>query len=251
MNVDKTMPEGRWEFDEDVASVFDSMLENSIPNYDTMRKLTFALGKRFVQPHTTVIDLGTSLGRAIKPFVSCRDRNFYGTRFVGYEVSEPMRKRLISDPELSAHDFRLADGSFLDVKDFSATFVESGREVHMRPSLILSILTLQFTPIEHRPRTLRHIYKSLLPGGAFILVEKVLGRGGFMDDLLVDAYYDLKASNGYSKEQIASKRKALEGVLVPTSAQYNEQMLADEGFRLVECFYRTLNFAGWIAVKEG
>jgi tRNA (cmo5U34)-methyltransferase len=251
MNQDKTMPQGRWEFDEDVANVFDSMLENSIPNYDTMRLLTFALGKRFVQPSTTVVDLGTSLGRAIKPFISCKDKNFNDTRFVGYEVSEPMRERLLADQELTQHQFRLEDGSFLDVEDFGSTFVEFGKEVSRRPSLIMSVLTLQFTPIEYRPRTLRRIYKSLVPGGAFILVEKVLGRGGLMDDLLVDAYYDLKAGNGYSREQISCKRKALEGVLVPTSASYNEQMLADEGFRLVECFYRTLNFAGWIAVKEG
>ena len=36
---DTTMPEGAWEFDEDVTSVFEDMLERSIPDYGKMRAL--------------------------------------------------------------------------------------------------------------------------------------------------------------------------------------------------------------------
>ena len=34
--TDRTMPEGRWEFDEDVTDVFDNMLARSIPQYETI-----------------------------------------------------------------------------------------------------------------------------------------------------------------------------------------------------------------------
>jgi tRNA (cmo5U34)-methyltransferase len=59
----------------------------------------------------------------------------------------------------------------------------------------------------------------------------------------------MKGQNGYTEEEINSKRIALEGVLVPVTAKWNEQLLRDAGFNQVECFWRNLNFAGWIAIK--
>lgn len=41
----------------------------------------------------------------------------------------------------------------------------------------------------------------------------------------------------------------LEGILVPVTARWNEELLHEEGFRSVDCFWRHLNFAGWVAVK--
>jgi tRNA (cmo5U34)-methyltransferase len=89
----------------------------------------------------------------------------------------------------------------------------------------------------------------LEPGGALILVEKVLGSNNAIDTMLVDEYYRIKAENAYTQEQISAKRKSLEGVLVPITARWNEEMLKEAGFRSVDCFWRYLNFAGWVAVK--
>ena len=70
-----------------------------------------------------------------------------------------------------------------------------------------------------------------------------------LDDLFVSEYYKMKSDHSYTQEQIANKRKSLEGVLVPITAKWNEDMLYTAGFRKVDCFWRKLNFAGWIAVK--
>ena len=66
---------------------------------------------------------------------------------------------------------------------------------------------------------------------------------------MIDEYYKIKAENAYTQEQISAKRKSLEGVLVPITASWNEQMLKDAGFKSIDCFWRYLNFAGWIAIK--
>jgi len=66
---------------------------------------------------------------------------------------------------------------------------------------------------------------------------------------MVDLYYDLKKSNGYSQEDIDRKRLSLEGVLVPVTAKWNEELLKNAGFSEVDCFWRHLSFAGWVAVK--
>ncbi|AQT28503.1 hypothetical protein YOLOSWAG_16 [Erwinia phage vB_EamM_Yoloswag] len=257
MNVDKTMPQGKWEFDEPVAAVFDSMLQNSIPSYDRMRDLTYRIGRKFVQPGTTIVDLGASLGRAIEPFAEefgaylasphhvngeVSDIIETGNYYDLYEVSDPMRSRLVQNEVLQSVRAELRDESLVDVQDFA-------RNNGAGCSLILSVLTLQFTPLEHRQRILDRISNSLNAGGAFILVEKVLGDSHALDDMMVDVYYSMKGDNGYTKEAIAAKRKSLEGVLVPMKASWNEELLRQAGFRHVDCFYRDLNFAGWIAVK--
>lgn len=236
---DHTLPEGKWTFDQGVAGVFDEMLERSIPSYETMRGLVFELGCSFVRRGdlATIVDLGASAGDAIAPFVEK-----YGAT-ARYELVE------ISDPFLEK------------LRDRFAGFLEAGRlavrKVDLRTdyppvagaSLVLSILTLQFTPIEYRAAILRRIFESLRPGGALILVEKVLGSDAALDALFVDRYLALKARNGYSREEIDRKRLSLEGVLVPVSADWNVELLERAGFRSIDSFFRHLNFAGWIAVK--
>jgi tRNA (cmo5U34)-methyltransferase len=235
--TDRTMPSGPWRFDADVTDAFADMLARSIPQYEVMRRAVFDLGSRYVRPSTDVVDLGASRGEALDPFV----RRFGAyNRHVAVEVSGPMREAL---------------------KERFAGYLPSGvvtvRDDDLRhafppvkASLILSVLTLQFVPIEHRQRLVQKVYDHLLPGGAAIVVEKVLGATAGLDEAFVDVYYALKRENGYSQDAIDRKRLSLEGVLVPVTASWNEELLRMAGFREVDCFWRWANFAGWIAVRR-
>ena len=49
---DNVKPGEKWEFNEDVAACFANMLERSIPDYKSMRALTYKAGERFIQPDT-------------------------------------------------------------------------------------------------------------------------------------------------------------------------------------------------------
>jgi len=66
---DNVMPNGKWEFNEEVTSCFDEMLERSIPAYSDMRDLCFKIGKNYVKRKTMIVDLGCSTGQAIHPFI--------------------------------------------------------------------------------------------------------------------------------------------------------------------------------------
>jgi tRNA (cmo5U34)-methyltransferase len=234
-DIDKTIPEGPWLFNDGVTKVFDNMLERSIPGFADMRSLTTQLACRYAQPGTFVLDLGCSRGGSLEPIIDVLGSK---QRYLGVEISDPMRKaaseRFVSRTEI---DIKIID---MDLRlDFPS--VES--------SVILSILTIQFIPIEYRQAILASAYSSLRSGGAFILVEKILGTNAHLNSTFVDLYYGMKGRNGYTEEEINSKRIALEGVLVPVTANWNEQLLKDAGFSQVECFWRNLNFAGWIAIK--
>ncbi len=235
------IPEGPWAFDENVTAVFDDMLERSIPQYAEMRRLTSNLAARYAREHTAIVDLGCSRGGALADAIVAVDaRRIEGVRYIGAEVSPPMlaaaRKRFAKTPTsvtIVEHDLR------------GGMPPEGGN-----PSVVLSVLTLQFTPIEYRQQIVESIFERLRPGGAFIFVEKVLGSTATIDATMVDAYYDGKRASGYSDEEIARKRHSLEGVLVPVTARWNEELLRSAGFSDVDCFWRSLNFAGWLAVRR-
>lgn len=235
--TDKTMPDGKWAFDQSVTDVFDDMLQRSIPQYQVMRDAVTALASRYAKRGTAIVDLGCSKGEAIAPLV---DRFGVNNTFHGVEVSKPMLaefaarfKGMIASGIVRAHD-----------QDIRAWFPPC------RASVTLAVLTLQFTPINYRQGIIQRVYDHTEPGGAFIVVEKVLGEGAEMDAMMVEHYHSLKASNGYSREAIDRKALALEGVLVPVTAQWNADLLRRAGFREVDCFWRWMNFAGWVAVKS-
>jgi tRNA (cmo5U34)-methyltransferase len=227
----------RWAFDAEVARVFDDMLTRSIPQYEVMRRACFDVACRFVQPATAIVDLGCSRGEALAPFV---DRFGAANRHVGIEVSKPMleaaRRRFEGYVRCGVVDIRESD--------------LCSEYPPVRASVTLSVLTLQFVPMEYRQRIVREVWKHTVPGGAFVLIEKVLGATAEIDQLMVEVYYGLKVAHGYSREEIERKRLALQGVLVPVTARWNEELLRMAGFSQVDGFWRWMNFAGWVAVKE-
>jgi len=234
---DHVIAEGPWQFDEQVTDVFDDMLNRSIPDYATMRGLVFELGSRFVRPQSTVVDLGASRGEALAPFI---DRFGARNRWIAVEVSEPMREAMKE---------RFAGLIATSIVDVRSDDLRYAYPPVLNVSLTLSVLTAMFLPIEYRQAFLRNVYQSLAPGGALVIVEKVLGNGSLLDELYVEKYLAMKADHGYSKEEIDRKRYALEGVLSPLTAEWNEGLLRRAGFAQVDTFWRWLNFAGWIAVK--
>ena len=234
---DVTDPGGRWQFDEKVTLVFDDMLERSIPQYEVMRLAVTNVASRYMQPTTAILDLGTSRGEVLAALLAHGEDDFH---FIGIEASAPMlaacRDRFKESIETGVIDIRKMDlrTEYPDV----------------RASVTTSVLTLQFLPLECRQQVLTNIYEHTISGGAFILVEKVLGCTSEIDSLMVDEYYKLKLKNGYSMEQIERKRLSLEGALVPVTAAWNEDLLRMAGFRKIDCFWRWMNFAAWVAIKE-
>lgn len=224
-----------WVFDAEVTDHFDDMLSRSIPGYETMRRITTGIGMEFVQKGTDIVDLGTSRGEALRPFV-----HHFGARnrYVGVEVSEPMRRAFTENFSGWGGLVRCLD---TDLRH-DYPFVDA--------SLTLAVLTLIFVPVNYRNRIIADAYRHTRKGGALILVEKTIGEFPETDSLMVEHYHALKAANGYSKAEITNKAKALEGVQVPLTRRANEAMLRNAGFDVVETIWQELNFCGWIAIKR-
>lgn len=231
------LPNGdKWTFDESVTMCFDDMLRRSIPQYDIMRKTVFDLACQHVQPKTAIIDLGCSRGEAMAPLI---DRFGVYNRHIGIETSQPML-------EACRTRFKgLIDVGVVEIIDMDLR----QKFPPVSASVIMSVLTLQFIPINYRQHIVQRSYDALMPGGCLIVVEKLLGSDAIIDKIMTSNYAALKAANGYSAESIDRKALSLEGVLVPVTSAWNEELIRQGGFRHIDCFWRWMNFAGWIAVK--
>lgn len=248
--------EGAWVFDASVAERFDDMLARSIPDYQVMRDLVTDTASWFMDRRAqggrawpVVVDLGCSRGAALAPLV---DRWGARARFLGVDASEPMlaaaRERFAGMVEagvirLEEHDLRLGY-PWAKGRDATGAYFSSA------PTVILSVLTLQFVPIEYRHRLLRECRQATMDGGCMIIVEKVLGETLETNEVLVDVYHGLKRGHGYTQEAVDRKRLALEGVLVPLTAAWNEDLLRRSGWEPVEVLWSWANFRAWLAVAR-
>jgi tRNA (cmo5U34)-methyltransferase len=234
---DEIIPGKEWSFNEDVANVFDDMLTRSIPGYENMRENVIKMISPVITNGGYILDLGCSHGEMIAKLIKDLGSSMY-VNYVGVDSSTAM---------VSKARTRFADDERVTIVHANIADAEMQR---LRYDTILSVLTMQFIPIEHRQHILKQIYDALTPNGCFILVEKVLGESSSAQDHLVSVYHQMKKDNGYSDEQVEAKRVSLQNVLVPLRASENIRMLKSAGFSVVQPFWQNLNFVGIYASKE-
>ena len=145
-------------------------------------------------------------------------------------------------PDRCVYDLGCSTGSLLLLLGESIPTIS-------RVSLIVMNYTLQFIPVENRGSLLKKIYESLIPGGGFILNEKVLSENELLGETFVEMHHDFKKGHGYSKMEISKKRGALENVLVPLKLSKTMTLVREAGFTAVDIFFKWNNFAGLIALK--
>ena len=233
--LDKNSPT-KFEFDSGVAEVFDDMLERSIPLYRECQDLTVNWCKRLATPDRCVYDLGCSTGSLLLQLAKSIP-TIPKVPLIGMDNSAAMlskaRKKLNNFP--NSVDF--IEGKL----DASFPFNDS--------CAIVMNYTLQFIPVENRASLLKKIYESLIPGGGFILNEKVLSENELLGETFIEMHHDFKKGHGYSKMEISKKRDALENVLFPLKLSKTMTLVHEAGFTAVDIFFKWNNFAGLIALK--
>ncbi len=230
-----------FEFNEDVARVFDDMLVRSIPMYLEQQEMIRELANKFWTPGTAIYDLGCSTATTLCNIGRATKKN---CRLVGFDNSRAMLDRAQS----KIRQAELEDRISVHFADFDLGFDTIKLE---KASVITMCWTLQFVRPLNRERVIRWIYESLVPGGALIVTEKILANSGEMNRFFIDLYYQFKQRNKYSPVEIRRKREALENVLIPYRSCENSELFQKNGFEVVETFFQWYNFAGYLCVKAG
>jgi tRNA (cmo5U34)-methyltransferase len=231
---------GDFEFNSEVAEIFDDMLVRSIPFYLEQQAMIRGLCRNLWIPGTNLYDLGCSTATTLIGL--CRELPA-SARLVGYDNSLPMlehARRKIEENQLQDRiDLRHAELNGR-LSDF----------VLENASVITMCWTLQFIRPLRRDNLIRRIYDALVDEGVLIVTEKILTNNGHMNRFFVDFYYEFKGKQGYSGSEIARKREALENVLIPYRLEENLDLFRRNGFQIVETFFQWFNFAGFLCVKK-
>lgn len=231
-------PVAPFQFDRQVAGVFDDMIRRSVPFYDEIIRRQLQLIACFYQAGSRIYDLGCSTGNLCIGL--CRMLQGKAESIVAVDNSEAMlemvRQRLGSEPE--------SCGIQLLCEDIRRTRIE-------RASVVALNFTLQFVPIADRDTLILNIFNGLKPGGILLLCEKVIHGDPALAKLQTEFYYSIKRENGYSELEISQKREALEKVLVPETVETHGARLTQAGFASFDMWLKWFNFAAFIAVKPG
>lgn len=220
---------GSFSFDDSVAAAFDNMIERSVPFYSHILKLIALQANYYYQPDSYIYDLGCSTGNLVPELLNY-DQSF---RYIGVDSSKAMLEQASGKPGNNS-DYTFQHTSIQEVAYSSA-------------SVVVANLTLQFMDLTERKYEINRIVKNLLPGGAFLFVEKIKETDEQKSQLFSQIHHQFKLEQGYTELEVAHKRDALMNVLVPVSHEENLLMLHDAGFADISIFFKWLNFVGLIA----
>jgi tRNA (cmo5U34)-methyltransferase len=226
-----------FKFGANVANVFDDMVNRSVPFYGEIQRMMAELAADHAQEGSDVYDLGCSTGTTMIGMDTMVNQNI---RFIGVDDSQEMLDKCKS---------KLLGIGFS--RDYELRCADLGQSVRIsNASVVVLCLTLQFVRPIYREQLLKNIFDGLNPGGALILVEKILAEESNFNRDFIKHYYNYKRRNNYSEMEISQKREALENVLIPYKLSEDITLLRDRGFAHCEVFFKWYNFAGIIAVKN-
>lgn len=223
----------QFEFDEEVAAVFDDMLSRSVPFYSEAQKLTTHFAIKYLKENSYLYDLGSSTATTL---INIAKKLPFKANLIGLDNSSAMIEQARKKASALNADIKL---EFADIITYD----------YKKADVFISNYTLQFIRPLHREELVKKIYDSLNEGGIFIFSEKLITSDKKLNKELIELYFEFKKANGYSEYEIAQKREALENVLVPYTQDENIAMIKKAGFKECEVIFRWVNFATFLAVK--
>ena len=223
----------QFEFDDEVASVFDDMLERSIPFYKEVIALSCELICLHVKTGGKIADLGCSTANTLLSLYKQSDKTY---ALLGVDNSASMLDLAAKKAHAYGANitFEKADIMGIELENYDT---------------IIANYMLQFIRPLQRQSFVYKLYESLSENGIFIFSEKIVFEDKSLNKQMIDLYYNFKRKQGYSDFEIAQKREALENVLIPYSEVENKEMLKNAGFKTVETVFKWGNFVTFLAKK--
>ena len=200
----------RFEFDDEVASVFDDMATRSICMYWEQHRLhsEFALSyterKPFLDEDFTqkqqlrVLDVGCSTGNFLHEFCN-QFQKTRTTHCINAMAVDPSEAMCVKTKAKAPYALVLQAG----IENLSP-------EVHGKFHIINMSYVYQFLPTEERNRCLRILSSMCHPGGLVFTSHKFSVEGpGHVPDTYADLYNQFRLNNGYTQKEIDAKTHAL------------------------------------------
>lgn len=225
-------------FDEQVARVFDDMINRSVPGYSQILHFLPTLVRCFKQSNHHYYDLGCSLGAGMLAIAE----GLHNKRdtIIGVDNSAAMLEQaellLQRDNQKGEFNFEL---QLADIQQFDL----------LPAAMVVMNFALQFIPLGQRDALINKIWSALVPGGVLVLSEKIQFEDSNVYQALTKIHHQYKADQGYSQLEISQKRDAIENVLLPESLDCHVKRLQSAGFNTITPWIQNLQFISIIAIK--
>ena len=226
-----------FEFNKEVADVFDDMVDRSVPFYKEIQQMIVQLSSYFAQENSNIYDFGSSTGTTLLNLHNNLD--IENLNLIGIDNSDEM----IEKAESKLKEFGMKDGFEFIHSDLVDVDVKNA-------SVVIMAYTLQFVRPLYRDALIKKVYEGLNNRGVLIVFEKVLSDNSTLNRAFIDFYYDYKREKKYSEIEIVKKREALENVLIPYRVSENIELFKRNGFQIVDEVFRWYNWAGFVAIKN-
>jgi len=226
-------------FDQQVVSVFEDMINRSVPGYANIVHNLISISALFVKPNTLCYDLGCSLGASTLAIRQGVDNNeTKNVMIMSVDTSTDMLDRAQGYAE-NKHSNTQVQFLHNDIRNLA---IENA-------SLVVLNFTLQFLPLEDRNLLIKKIFNGMNEGACLVLSEKVSFEDSFIQDTTTSLHHQFKREQGYSDLEIAQKRDAIENIMKLETQQQHIQRLKETGFRHTNQWYQNTAFCSFIAFK--
>lgn len=201
-----------FQFDDEVAAVFDNMAVRSIPMYNEVHRLHVSMFLHLLYPGATVVDVGSSTGHLFRNIERERGVPLHETGItpIAVDLSEPMMDRLQNE--------------FPNVHGVVGDITELG-DLAKPADIMFCLYTLQFVNPELKVKALEWLIRNLKVGGVLVLGQKEVIDNTALRELFDDEYYKFRRDNGYTQEEIDAKTAALKNSMWPLPHDQMKAML--------------------------
>ena len=150
--------EKQFEFDEKIATVFDDMLDRSVPFYKEVISLICEIVIRYMRKQATVVDLGCSTANTL---LAIHKRCEFDARYVGYDNSKAMLEQARRKIDAYGANIDLVFADILEVE-------------FPKADVVIANYMLQFIRPLQREDFIVKVCNSLKDSGVFIFSEKII-----------------------------------------------------------------------------
>ncbi len=211
----------RWTFkSKNVAEGFDAHVREQLPWYDLATQAVVHIARHYIPRNGFIYDVGAStgnIGNALRSVI--HERNAH---LVSVEESMEMVANCTAPGVVTC-----ADALTFPFNQFD---------------LCVCFLSIMFFPVPERRKWIANMISKIKPGGAMVIVDKVVTPDGYAGTVLRRMAMDWKLRAGADPEQIIRKELSLAGCQRPM----NPEVLGSDAV----CFFQVGEFAGWIIERK-
>jgi len=239
-----------FEFDEEVAAIFENMAMRSIPMYAEVHRLNAA----FIERHKSsarhkgpyvIWDVGGSTGMTMKALADRLGHYAPGglveTACHVIDNSEPMLAQVHNKlPWIVPHHLDITEPGWTETPGLP------------EPDCVILNYVIQFVKPPHKAGIVKAATLSLRPRGLFLMAQKETSKennAGIVPVAMDEEYIQFRRDNGYSQEEIDLKTRALKNSMWLVTKQTTLTMLYEAGFSTVYETTRWCQFASYACTK--